>query len=81
MKDAAREPMTGEVFDSCKDSGAPTAKPDGAIKVKRPEEMEYEGGDFLLNKKTPTINQRNNAAERAPPIINGSLLTQVNSAM
>lgn len=71
--------MTGEVFDSCKDSGAPTAKPDGAIKVKRPEEMEYERG--LLNKKTPTINQRNNAAERAPPIINGSLLTQVNSAM
>lgn len=44
MKDAAREPMTGEVFDSCKDSGAPTAKPDGAIKVKRPEEMEYERG-------------------------------------
>lgn len=79
MKDAAREPMTGEVFDSCKDSGAPTAKPDGAIKVKRPEEMEYERG--ALNKKTPTINQRNNAAERAPPIINGSLLTQVNSAM
>lgn len=79
MKDAAREPMTGEVFDSCKDSGAPTAKPDGTIKVKRPEEMKYEGG--LLNKKTPTINQRNNAAERAPPIINGSLLTQVNSAM
>lgn len=38
-------------------------------------------GSFILNKKTPTINQRNNAAERATPIINGSLLTQVNSAM
>lgn len=39
-------------------------------------------GDFLLNKKMPTVNQRNNAAERAPPpVINGSLLAQVHSAV
>lgn len=39
-------------------------------------------GSFLLNKKTPTVNQRNHAAERAPsPVIDGSLLAQVHSAM